>query len=96
MDTLFVARVERWGYFDPRTARAYVHDEHARGDGDLLDYAAVQTFLTGRTVYVTDPHQLPIYGPLASVLRYFAAGDVARRLAGARGFSQRLPGAGAP
>jgi hypothetical protein len=71
VDTLFVANgLQRWGYFDPRTAMAYVHDQPARGDGDLLDLAAVQTFLTGGTVYVTDPEEMPADGPVASVFRY--------------------------
>jgi Bacterial archaeo-eukaryotic release factor family 3 len=71
VDTLFVAKgLQRWGYFDPRTATAYVHGEPARGDGDLLDLAAVQTFLTGGTVYVSDPEEMPADGPVASVFRY--------------------------
>ena len=71
VDPLFVAQgLQRWGYFDPRTATADVHGEPARGDGDLLDLAAVQTFLTGGTVYVSDPEEMPADGPVASVFRY--------------------------
>jgi hypothetical protein len=71
VDTLFVAEgLQRWGYFDPQTATAYVHDEPARGDGDLLDLAAVQTFLTGGNVYVTDPQEMPADEPVAAVFRY--------------------------
>jgi hypothetical protein len=71
VDTLFVAKgLQRWGYFDPKTATAYVHDQPARGDGDLLDLAAVQTFLSGGNVYVTDPEEMPAYGPMAAVFRY--------------------------
>jgi hypothetical protein len=45
VDVLFVAKgLQRWGNFDPKTATAYVHDEPARGDGDLLDLAAVQSY----------------------------------------------------
>jgi hypothetical protein len=67
----FVAKgLQRWGYFDPKRGTAYVHDEPAGGDGDLLDFAAVQAFLTGGTLYVVDPEDMPADGPVASVFRY--------------------------
>jgi hypothetical protein len=37
---------------------------------DLLDFAAVQTFLNGGTVYAVEPEKVSAETPLAAVLRY--------------------------
>jgi hypothetical protein len=41
-----------------------------RGYQDLLDLAAVETFLKGGTIYATPPAQVPGNGPMAALLRY--------------------------
>jgi hypothetical protein len=68
---LFVGRhLQQWGSFDPRGRTVHVHETKEPGDADLLDYAAVQTFLKGGAVYAVEPDRLPDAAPLAAVLRY--------------------------
>lgn len=71
VEALFAASgLRRWGAFDPSTGEADLHDEPEAGDGDLLDFAAVQTILNGGTVYVTDPEEVPAKADVACVFRY--------------------------
>lgn len=71
IDVLFTAQGARLpGTYDPgaRTVRV-----HPRGDAaqDLLDEAAVQTFLHGGKVFAVEPEAVPAEGePLAAVFRY--------------------------
>jgi hypothetical protein len=70
VETLFVAAgSRRWGSFDPGSGTVHEHGEPEAGDGDLLDFAAVQTFLNGGTVHVLDPDEMPA-GEVAAVFRY--------------------------
>lgn len=59
-----------WGTFDPATGHVEAHPEAMPGDEDLLDLAAVQTYLHGGTVYAVDPTQVPDGEPIAAVYRY--------------------------
>jgi hypothetical protein len=70
VDTLFVAAGEhRWGEFDPGKRAISVHEEES-GD-DLLELAAVRTFLNGGTVYALDREQVPgDSGDVAAIFRY--------------------------
>jgi hypothetical protein len=71
VEFLFVQRDrEEWGSFDAETNAVHRHEEPQPTDEDLLDLAAVQTFLNSGTVYVLDPSQLPDEAPLAAVFRY--------------------------
>jgi hypothetical protein len=71
VDTLFVEAGQRqWGTFDPAANQASLHAEQAPGDEDLLDLAAVQTFLFGGRVYGMEPGRVPGGGPVAAVFRY--------------------------
>lgn len=71
VDTLFVAvGVQQWGTFDPETQTIQVAQEAAPEHEDLLDCAAVYTFLTRGTVYAVAPGNVPDDGPIAAVLRY--------------------------
>lgn len=71
VDVLFATRgMRRWGSFDAASGEAREHDEPERGDGDLLDFAAVQTFLNGGTVYVTRPEKVPAGADAAALMRY--------------------------
>jgi hypothetical protein len=47
-----------------------VHAEAEPGDEDLLDLAAVHTFLNGGMVYAVEPEQMPSYATLAALFRY--------------------------
>lgn len=69
--TLFVASgTRRWGAFDPGTGEVDLHDEPEAGDGDLLDFAAIQTILNGGAVYVTDLAEMPNGAEVACLFRY--------------------------
>jgi hypothetical protein len=71
VDTLFVAYgVRRWGVFDPGTGEVDLHDEPEAGDGDLLDFAAVQTVLNGGAAYLTDLEKMPGGADVGCVFRY--------------------------
>lgn len=68
---LFVAvGVQQWGLVNPHTGVAQLHQEASPGDADLLDVAAIQTFIHGGTVYAVAPDDVPGGAPLAAVLRY--------------------------
>jgi hypothetical protein len=71
VDFLFVAKdTQLWGVFDPEARTIRVHDGPEPGDEDLLDLAAVHTFLNGGTVYALKPEEIPDGGPLAALFRY--------------------------
>jgi len=71
VEVLFVAvGVQQWGRFDPRTGEVRLHAETEPGVEDLLDLAAVQTFLNSGTVYAVAPDEVPGGGPLAALLRW--------------------------
>lgn len=73
VDALFVAvDREQWGLFDPNTNTVYRHENKETGDDDLLDFAAIHTWLNGGTVYAVEPEKLPDQAPIAAVLRYQA------------------------
>lgn len=71
IDTLFVAvGVQHWGFYDPGTRTVHLHPEAEPGDEDLLDFAAVHTFLNRGTVYPMKPEDVPGGGAVAAIFRY--------------------------
>ena len=71
VQTLFVALdVQQWGAFDPATNEVRLHQAPEVGDQDLLDLAAVHTFLNGGSVYAVAAEQVPSGGSLAALFRY--------------------------
>jgi hypothetical protein len=71
VDTLFVPRgVRRWGGFDGDARQVELHGEQTTGSEDLLDLAAVHTFLNSGTVYAVAPDEVPGQGEVAAVFRY--------------------------
>lgn len=71
VDTLFVAiGVHRWGRWDPSSYAVELHDDEQVGDDDLLDLAAVQTYLNGGAVYAVDEADVPGGGEVAAIMRY--------------------------
>ena len=71
IDTLFVAvGMQQWGSFTPDTQEIQLHQEAAPDDEDLLDFAALHTFLNSGTVYAVKPDAAPDNTPLAAVYRY--------------------------
>jgi len=73
VETLFVPRGEyRWGRFDPDSNTVEVHESQKPGDGDLLNYAALKSYLNGATVHVLSPEQMPGGRSVAAIFRYRA------------------------
>ncbi len=70
--TLFVpVGRERWGVFYPASNEVYVHEEREFGDHDLLDFAALHTFINRGTVYaVQQTDEVPGRALLAALFRY--------------------------
>jgi Bacterial archaeo-eukaryotic release factor family 7 len=70
VEALFVpVGVQLWGTFDPRVNSLQVKEQN-HGSGDLLDFAAVYSFLSGGTVYAVNPPEMPDDGPVAALFRY--------------------------
>lgn len=71
IETLFIAQGERqWGHFDPDSNTLHLHLEATSTSDDVVDLAAVQTFLQGGVVYVVAPDEVPGGPPLAAIFRY--------------------------
>ncbi len=71
VSSLFIAQdLQFWGAFDPATQTAIVHQSAEPGDEDLVDFAAIETFLNNGTAYVVAPEEVPDPRHLAAVLRY--------------------------
>jgi len=71
IEQLFVAvGRQRWGRYDPETQRVKIREQPHAGDQDLLDLAAIQTFLHGGAVYAVAPDDVPGGRSLAATLRY--------------------------
>ena len=67
--TLFVAvGVQEWAHSKRRTEDATNHQPP--GDQDLLNLAALDTFMAGGTVFAVTPDLVPGRGPAAAVFRY--------------------------
>jgi hypothetical protein len=60
VDVLFTqANAHCWGQFDPASGQMDNHDQPQPDDQDLLDMAAVQTFLQGGAVYLLEADAMP-------------------------------------
>jgi hypothetical protein len=74
VDTLFVARgVRLWGSYDVQKREVRLQPEQndqRNGSEDLLDLAAVQTFLNGGQVYAVPQAEVPDGQAMAAVFRY--------------------------
>jgi len=74
IDTLFVARgVRLWGSYDAKSRAVRLEENQAtqrNHSEDLLDLAAVQTFLNGGTVYAVPQQEIPDGQAMAAVFRY--------------------------
>ena len=68
---LFVAKgCERWGCFTPASGDLDLHEKPQKGDEDLLDFAALQTFLNKGDVFIVEKGQMPNGEPIAALFRY--------------------------
>jgi len=71
VDTLFIARSSHlWGNFAPNTNAVTIHKQAEPGDEDLLDYAALQTYMHHGAVYNVRPEEVPGTGEAAALFRY--------------------------
>lgn len=71
VETLFIPPdLNRWGRFDPDTAQVTHLSEPEHGADDLIDLAAVHTFLNGGRIYAVDPEEIPGEGEVAAIFRY--------------------------
>lgn len=77
VDVLFTtANAHCWGQFDAPSGEMQQHDSPQATDQDLLDLAAVQTFLQGGEVYLLDADDMPTDAPAAAVYRYGIPAEV--------------------
>jgi len=68
VETMFVALGRHvWGVFNPPTGRVEQHEQALFGDVDLLDFAAAQTLMHGRTVYAVEPENVPSNRAVAAI-----------------------------
>lgn len=61
---------QQGGSFEPETGVVQLYQQPEPGAEDLLDLAAIQTFVNGGRVYVVKPPQMPDDAPLAAIFRY--------------------------
>jgi hypothetical protein len=61
---------EQWGLFDSQSGKVQFHEQMARGNEDLLDLAAIQTFLSGGKVFTLPVNKMPDHAQIAAVFRY--------------------------
>jgi len=68
---LFVALgMQRFGTFDSEKGEVRLHETMQPGAQDLLDFAAIQTVLSGGKVYALPPDEVPDRLPIAAIFRY--------------------------
>jgi len=74
IDTLFVARgVRLWGSYDAKKREVRLQENQdvaQKGGEDLLDLAAVRTFLNGGKVFAVPQQEVPDGQAMAAVFRY--------------------------
>jgi hypothetical protein len=74
IDTLFVSRgVRLWGSYDVQKREVRLEEDQTlqrNHSEDLLDLAAVQTFLNGGTVYAVPQQEVPDGQAMAAIFRY--------------------------
>lgn len=71
VETLFVAVGQQiWGRFDAENNSVEIEEEKQPGTQDLLDFAAIHTFLNGGEVYAVSPEKMPEGKLIAAIFRY--------------------------
>lgn len=71
VDTLFAAAdASAWGRYDATNDRVELADADSPQSEDLIDFAAVQTLVTGGSVHLLPRSEMPVDRPLAALLRY--------------------------
>lgn len=67
---LVAAGRQAWGRFARETGAVELHRAKETGGEDLLEAAALETYLNGGAVFLLPPEQMPVPGDLAAVYRY--------------------------
>jgi hypothetical protein len=62
--------LQKWGCYDTERGYTQVHDSHKPMDYDLLDLAAVQTWLNGGAVHILPAEVMPEEAPAAATFRF--------------------------
>lgn len=74
VDTIFTARgVRIWGTYDPESREIRFQEEQeaqTNGSEDLIDRAAIQTYLHGGKVFAVDRQEVPQGNAAAAIFRY--------------------------
>lgn len=71
VESLFVALDQhQWGTFDPQNREVELDEEQTADNQDLMDAAAIQTFLNSGKVFAVEPGQVPGNTSMAAVFRY--------------------------
>jgi hypothetical protein len=71
VETVFVAGDRAvWGTYDSSSDEVVIEESESTENTDLLDLAAMQTFLTGGRVYVLDPDAVPGGENIAAIYRF--------------------------
>jgi Bacterial archaeo-eukaryotic release factor family 7 len=61
---------QQWGTFNGESGAVERHHKMGDASEDLLEMAAIQTFLNGGTVFTLPPEKMPDTGDIAAVFRY--------------------------
>lgn len=78
INTLFLpVDAHCWGRYDAEANTVELHEEQEVGDEDLLNVAAVQTYLNGGTVHALRPEHMPTRGQLVAATFRYPAEDLA-------------------
>ena len=71
VDTLFAAvGIQIWGGYNALSGEVQVSGNHSSGSQDLLNLAAIHTYLNGGSVYAVQPADVPGGKAVAAVYRY--------------------------
>lgn len=62
--------LQKWGRFRPDETTVEIHAESTLKNEDLLDFAAIHTYLNGGAVYAVKPEKIPGEAEIAGILRY--------------------------
>jgi hypothetical protein len=61
---------QQWGTYNGESGTVQRHEQAGATSEDLLEMAAIQTFLNGGTVFTLSPGNMPDKSDLAAVFRY--------------------------
>ena len=71
VDTLFVVKnAQYWGEFDLQSNKVIIHSEATPDSIDLVDFAAIKTYLQGGKVYILDTAEMPDNTAMSAIFRY--------------------------